>query len=95
MRIRSHLPLLLALVVPLVGCGSEEQKQFFLPKMLAGQVHFAIGYTEPEAGTDLASLRTSATRTGDKYVINGQKIWTSAASFADYCFLLALSLIHI
>jgi alkylation response protein AidB-like acyl-CoA dehydrogenase len=67
--------------------GSEEQKAFFLPKILAGELHFSIGYTEPTAGTDLASLRTSAVRDGDEWVINGQKIYTSLASYADYIWL--------
>src|SRR5918996_2427719 len=73
----------------LMRFGSEEQKDFFLPKILAGEIDFAIGYTEPEAGTDLASLRTRAVRDGDDYVINGQKMWTSLASDADYCWLAA------
>src|SRR6202050_1620066 len=64
--------------------GSEEQKSNFLPAILAGEVNFAIGYTEPEAGTDLASLQTRAVRDGDEYVINGQKIYTSLAGGADY-----------
>ncbi|HXW38437.1 MAG TPA: acyl-CoA dehydrogenase family protein, partial [Acidimicrobiales bacterium] len=51
--------------------GSEEQKQTFLPRILAGDVHFCIGYTEPASGTDLASLQTRAVRDGDEYVING------------------------
>ena len=55
----------------------RRQKQKFLPAILAGEVHFAIGYTEPEAGTDLAALRTSAARNGDEYVVNGQKIFTT------------------
>ena len=67
--------------------GSEEQKAFYLPKILAGEIHFAIGYTEPEAGTDLASLKTRAVRDGDEYVINGQKIWTSLATDVDYVWL--------
>ena len=67
--------------------GTEEQKQFFLPKILKGEIHFAIGYTEPEAGTDLAALKTKAVRDGDEYVINGQKIFTSLASAADYIWL--------
>jgi len=67
--------------------GSEEQKQFFLPKILAGDIHFCIGYSEPGAGTDLASLTTRAVRDGDEYVINGQKMWTSLAADADYCWL--------
>ena len=67
--------------------GTEDQKSFFLPKILAGEVNFAIGYTEPEAGTDLASLRTRAVRDGDEYVVNGAKIFTSGADQADYVWL--------
>ncbi|HEY0450993.1 acyl-CoA dehydrogenase family protein [Actinophytocola sp.] len=67
--------------------GTDAQKAFFLPKILAGELHFAIGYTEPEAGTDLAALRTSAVRTGDGYVVNGQKIFTTGAHDADYVWL--------
>lgn len=67
--------------------GTPAQKDFFLPKILAGELHFAIGYTEPEAGTDLASLRTSAVRDGDRYVVNGQKIFTTGAHDADYIWL--------
>jgi hypothetical protein len=67
--------------------GSEEQKQFYVPKILKGEIHFAIGYTEPDAGTDLASLKTKAVRDGDEYVINGQKVFTSLASGADYIWL--------
>ncbi|MGQ0823678.1 MAG: acyl-CoA dehydrogenase family protein [Actinomycetota bacterium] len=67
--------------------GSEEQKQFYVPKILAGEIHFAIGYTEPDAGTDLASLKTSAVHDGDEYVINGQKVFTSLATGADYIWL--------
>ena len=69
--------------------GTEEQKQFFLPKALHGEVHFAIGYTEPGAGTDLASLRTRAVRDGDHWVINGSKLFTSQAQYADYIWLAA------
>src|ERR1700691_532713 len=67
--------------------GTEEQKSFFLPKILAGELNFAIGYTEPEAGTDLASLRTRAVRDGEEYVVNGAKIFTSGADMADYVWL--------
>ena len=67
--------------------GTDEQKNFFLPKILAGDLHFCIGYSEPGAGTDLAALKTKATLDGDEYVINGQKMWTSLASEADYCWL--------
>lgn len=69
--------------------GTEEQKKFFLPKIAAGQLHFAIGYSEPGAGTDLASLRTSAVRDGDDWIINGQKMWTSLIAYADYIWLAA------
>ncbi len=69
--------------------GSEAQKQHFLPKILAGEMHFSIGYTEPNAGTDLASLTTRAVKDGDEWVINGQKIFTSLASYADYIWLAA------
>jgi alkylation response protein AidB-like acyl-CoA dehydrogenase len=67
--------------------GTPAQKDFFLPRILAGELHFAIGYTEPEAGTDLASLRTTAVRDGDTYVVNGQKIFTTGAHDADYIWL--------
>jgi alkylation response protein AidB-like acyl-CoA dehydrogenase len=67
--------------------GSDEQKQFYLPKILRGEIFFSIGYTEPGAGTDLASLKTRAVRDGDEYVINGQKIFTSLAGDADYIWL--------
>jgi len=67
--------------------GTPWQKEFFLPPILAGEVHFAIGYTEPEAGTDLASLRTRAVRDGEEYVVDGQKIFTTGAHAADYIWL--------
>ncbi|MCW2668785.1 MAG: acyl-CoA dehydrogenase, partial [Frankiales bacterium] len=67
--------------------GSPEQKAFFLPKILKGELHFSIGYSEPGAGTDLASLKTTAVRDGDHYVINGQKMWTSLIHHADYVWL--------
>ena len=60
---------------------------FRSPRIAAGEIHFSIGYSEPEAGTDLASLRTTATRDGDEYVINGQKMWTSLIRYADYVWL--------
>ncbi|MCV7385544.1 MULTISPECIES: acyl-CoA dehydrogenase family protein [Mycolicibacter] len=73
----------------IMAFGTEEQKKFFLPKIAAGELHFAIGYSEPGAGTDLASLRTTAVRDGDDYVINGQKMWTSLIAYADYVWLAA------
>lgn len=69
--------------------GTEEQKRTFLPQILAGELFFAIGYSEPGAGTDLASLQTTAVRDGDEWVINGQKMWTSLAGYADYIWLAA------
>ncbi len=69
--------------------ASEEIKDLFLPKVLAGDMHFSIGYTEPEAGTDLAALKTRAVRDGDEWVINGQKLYTSLAYNADYIWLAA------
>jgi 3-oxo-4-pregnene-20-carboxyl-CoA dehydrogenase beta subunit len=71
----------------LQACGTPAQKDFFLPRILAGELHFAIGYTEPESGTDLASLRTAAVRDGDTYVVNGQKVFTTGAHDADYIWL--------
>ena len=75
----------------IMAFGTDEQKKFFLPKIAAGELHFAIGYSEPGAGTDLAALRTSAVRHGDsatgEYVINGQKMWTSLIAYADYVWL--------
>jgi hypothetical protein len=71
----------------LIQFGSEEQKATFLPPILAGELTFAIGYTEPESGTDLASLQTKAERDGDEWIINGQKIFTSGADDADYVWL--------
>ncbi|MGC7332409.1 acyl-CoA dehydrogenase family protein [Mycobacteroides abscessus] len=67
--------------------GTDEQKKFFLPKIAAGKLHFSIGYSEPGAGTDLASLRSSAVRDGDDYIVNGQKMWTSLIEYADYIWL--------
>ncbi|MDX2643925.1 acyl-CoA dehydrogenase family protein [Streptomyces sp. PA03-1a] len=67
--------------------GTEEQKAHFLPRILAGEIDFAIGYSEPDAGTDLAALRTRAVRDGDTYVVNGQKIWTTNGDTADWIWL--------
>ncbi|MFI9769020.1 acyl-CoA dehydrogenase family protein [Streptomyces sp. NPDC052415] len=67
--------------------GTEEQKAYFLPRILSGELDFAIGYSEPDAGTDLAALRTRAVRDGDEYVVNGQKIWTTNGDTADWVWL--------
>jgi alkylation response protein AidB-like acyl-CoA dehydrogenase len=74
--------------------GTAEQKAQYLPRIAGGEIHFSIGYSEPEAGTDLASLRTRAVRvqgdgdaSGDSYVVNGQKMWTSLIQYADYVWL--------
>ena len=69
--------------------GSEEQKQKFLPIIRAGEMNFCLGYSEPEAGSDLASLRTRAVRDGDEWVINGQKLWTTGAHVSDWVWLAA------
>jgi len=69
--------------------GTEEQRKEFLPQILAGKIHFAIGYSEPGAGTDLASLKTRAVRDGDEWVINGSKVFTSLADYSDYIWLAA------
>jgi 3-oxocholest-4-en-26-oyl-CoA dehydrogenase alpha subunit len=73
----------------IMNFGTDEQKKTFLPKILNGEIHFCIGYTEPGAGTDLANLKTAALRDGDEYVINGQKVFTSLAGGADYIWLAA------
>ncbi|CAM5484178.1 acyl-CoA dehydrogenase family protein [Streptomyces xanthochromogenes] len=71
----------------LMKFGSAEQKAYFLPRILRGDLVFAIGYSEPEAGTDLASLRTKAVREGDSWAIDGQKVFTSNAQNADWIWL--------
>jgi alkylation response protein AidB-like acyl-CoA dehydrogenase len=71
----------------IMAFGTDEQKADYLPRILSGDIHFCIGYSEPGAGTDLASLKTRAVRDGESYVINGQKMWTSLSSDADYCWL--------
>ncbi len=88
-RLDVHLPAVtLQTVGPtLMAHGSELQKEKFLGDILSGDVHFAIGYSEPDAGTDLASLRCSARLEGDHYVVNGQKTWTTGGHDADYIWL--------
>src|SRR5260370_20194430 len=73
----------------LMRIGSEQQKRQYLGRILRGEIEFAIGYTEPNAGSDLASLQTRAVREGDSYIINGQKIYTSAAHHSTHIWLLA------
>lgn len=88
-RARAPFPFVtLSTVGPmLINHGTEQQRKFFLSGILAGEINCAIGYTEPEAGTDLASLRTRAVLDGDEWVINGNKIYTSGADQADYIWL--------
>ena len=71
----------------IMRAGTEEQRDRFLPPLLRGELNIAVGYTEPEAGSDLASLKTKAVRDGDDYVISGQKVFTSLAHFCDYIWL--------
>ncbi len=73
----------------IISSGTEEQKKRFLPGIASGELHFSIGYTEPSAGTDLASLKTAAVRQGDHYLVNGNKVYTSGAEGADYVWLAA------
>lgn len=72
----------------IMAFGTLEQKQYHLPRISAGDVFWCQGFSEPDAGSDLASLRTSAVRDGDDYIVNGTKIWTSHVGTADFCFLL-------
>src|SRR3990172_2364601 len=69
--------------------GSEEQKRKYLPKIIAGEAYVGLGLSEPEAGSDLASLRTKATESGDYYIIDGQKMWTSCGVFMNHIYVVA------
>lgn len=72
----------------LLTYGTADQQAAFLPGIVAGETTWCIGMSEPDAGSDLASLKTAAVRDGDSFVINGQKIWTSFAAVADFCYLI-------
>lgn len=73
----------------ILAYGSEEQREWFLPRIIRAEITFCIGMSEPNAGSDLASLRTRAVEDGDHFVIDGHKIWTSGAHEADFCYLVA------
>ena len=68
--------------------GTADQQAEFLPGILSGEATWCIGMSEPDAGSDLASLKTSAVRDGDDFIVNGQKIWTSSGANAEYCYLI-------
>jgi acyl-CoA dehydrogenase len=91
-RLRLPLPLVgfgLSMIGPtLLQFGSEEQKREHVPKIVRGQIRWAQGYSEPNAGSDLASLQTSARLEGDELILNGQKVWTSYGEKADWMFAL-------
>ena len=79
----------LAMIGPtLLDYGTDAQKQEHIPKIIKGEIRWCQGYSEPEAGSDLASLKTSAVRDGDHFIINGQKVWTSHANKCDWIFCL-------
>ena len=86
-RLPNRSPSLAMIGPTLIRLGTEEQKRAFLPGILQGSIEFALGYSEPDAGTDLASLSTRAVREGSDYVVNGVKIWTTYANFATHLWL--------
>ena len=90
-KARAPLPIIMVTTIgpTLMQYGSEAQKSEFLPRIQRGELLFGVGYSEPHAGTDLASLQTRAVRDGDDYVINGQKVWTTHGQAADYIWLAA------
>ena len=73
----------------ILAAGTEEQKQYYIPRLISGEFSFALGFTEPSGGADLASLQCRAVRDGDDYVINGQKMYTTAAHVATHMYLMA------
>jgi|TARA_B100000315_G_C14574063_1_gene587062 acyl-CoA dehydrogenase len=82
------IPLGLRMLAPVIfRYGTKEQQDYYLPKILPGEHHWCQGYSEPGSGSDLASLKTKAEKDGDDYVVNGTKIWTTHAQFADHIFL--------
>ena len=79
----------LAMIGPLLlGKGTQEQKDYYIPRIVSGEDYWCQGYSEPGAGSDLASLQCKAVREGDKYIINGTKIWTTHAHLANKIFCL-------
>ena len=72
----------------ILAAGTEEQKEYFIPGMIRGEIIFALGFTEPQAGADLAGLQCRAVRDGDDFVINGQKMYTSAAHYASHIYIM-------
>jgi len=83
------IPLGLRMLAPVMfKYGTEEQKSYYLPKMLSGEHYWCQGYSEPGSGSDLSSLKTTAVKDGDDYIVNGTKIWTTHAHFADHIFCL-------
>ena len=83
------IPMGIGMLAPvLFKYGTDEQKAYYLPRILSGEHYWCQGYSEPGSGSDLASLKTSAVPDGDDYIVNGTKIWTTHAQFADHIFCL-------